>query len=167
VLVELSPVWLVAANVAAWLAVQLCLAWGLTRVPARRFDPWCALARPRRWECGGRVYLRVFRVRRWKDRLPDGATWVGGTGKRSLPARSREALESFARESWRGELVHWLALLALPLFALWNPPWAMLANAAYAATANLPCIIAQRYNRARLRETVLRGTRQRRAASTN
>jgi glycosyl-4,4'-diaponeurosporenoate acyltransferase len=163
VLVDLPLGWLVAANVTGWLAVQLGLAWALTQVPADCFDPLSTLARPRPWEGGGRVYQRVFGVRRWKDRLPDGATWVGGTGKRCLPSRSHEAREAFAREAWRGELIHWLALLTLPVFALWNPPWAMFANAAYAAAANLPCIIAQRYNRARLWKTIQREERQRRA----
>jgi glycosyl-4,4'-diaponeurosporenoate acyltransferase len=35
----------------------------------------------------------------------------------------------------------------LPLFFLWNPPWACLVMTTYALAANLPCILAQRYNR--------------------
>ena len=60
-----------------------------------------------------------------------------------------EFLEQFLRETWRGELTHWLALLALPLFAIWNPGWAFGINVAYALAANLPCILVQRYNRGR------------------
>jgi len=66
-----------------------------------------------------------------------------------LRAISAEFLTRFQRETWRGELVHWLALLAAPLFCLWNPWWAVLVNATYAVAANIPCILVQRYNRAR------------------
>ena len=34
-------------------------------------------------------------------------------------------------------------------FFLWNPCWADLVMVAYALAANLPCILAQRYNRSR------------------
>ncbi|MBK8650664.1 MAG: hypothetical protein IPN23_02960 [Elusimicrobia bacterium] len=47
------------------------------------------------------------------------------------------------------ELAHWLAMTAAPFF-LWNRPWVGGLMAAYALAGNLPCVIAQRYNRARL-----------------
>ncbi len=56
-------------------------------------------------------------------------------------------LEQFLRETRRAEVAHWLMLLCVPLFFLWNPPWARLVMVAYALAANLPCILAQRYNR--------------------
>lgn len=41
------------------------------------------------------------------------------------------------------------ALAFVPLFFLWNPWWADLVIVAYAIAANVPCIVAQRYNRVR------------------
>ena len=38
-------------------------------------------------------------------------------------------------------------LACLPLFFLWNPPWACAVMAFYAIAANMPCIAVQRYNR--------------------
>lgn len=150
-LVELSIPVIIGLNIVVWAVIQLGLAWGLTQLSPSRFNPACLPARGLAWECKGRVYEQVLRIKAWKDKLPDGARWfAGGVGKARLPGRSPKALDRFARETWRGELVHWLAILSLPAFCVWNPWWAMGVNAAYAVSANLPCILVQRYNRARL-----------------
>ena len=62
-------------------------------------------------------------------------------------ARDSSYLAQFLLETRRAELAHWCMLCCLPLFFLWNPPWACLVMTAYALAANLPCILAQRYNR--------------------
>lgn len=149
-LVELPIIGIVLLNVAAWLIIQLGLAWSLTQIPAKHFNPRGHLARLRPSECSGHNYEKWFAIKRWKDRLPDGASWFGGGfAKSGLRLRTPEFLEQFLRETWRGEVVHWLALLLVPLFAIWNPPWAVGVNAIYALAANLPCILVQRYNRGR------------------
>ena len=83
--------------------------------------------------------------------MPDAARWFrGGFAKGKLTSRDPAYWERFIRETWRGELCHWSALACAPLFFLWNPWWGDLVIVAYALAANLPCILAQRYNRARL-----------------
>ena len=149
--VELSIGWVIGLNILAWAVIQLGLAWGFTQLAPERFDPASRLARPRAWERRGRCYERVLFIKWWKDKLPDAASWFrGGFAKAQLGAASPELLERFARETWRGELVHWLALLSLPIFCIWNPWWAVGVNASYAIALNLPCLLVQRYNRARL-----------------
>ena len=150
-LIELPTLWIGLLNVAAWLIIQFGLAWGLTLIPAGRFHPRGRAARLCRWEQPGLIYEKVFAIKLWKDRLPDAAGWFrSGFPKASLRARTPDYYERFLRETWRGELVHWLALFAIPVFALWNPPWAVAVNAVYAMAANLPCLLVQRYNRGRL-----------------
>jgi glycosyl-4,4'-diaponeurosporenoate acyltransferase len=53
-------------------------------------------------------------------------------------------------------------ILFSPLFFLWNPLWVGFLMILYALTENLPMIMAQRYNRYRLRR-VLKGRNERRA----
>ena len=78
------------------------------------------------------------------------AQWFGlGFAKTSLAGLQATYLERFIRETWRGELCHWAALGCTPVFFLWNPLWADLVMVSYALVGNLPCILAQRYNRAR------------------
>lgn len=144
----------IVINSCAWAAIQLGFAFVANRIPTSRF-----IARPRNWERNGRVY-HWLGVRRWKNQLPDaGGLFANGFSKRKLHNRSTPELDRFACEARRGELVHWCAIGTLPLFALWNTPAGMLINATYAVVANLPCIIALRYNRARLAPLVRRRDR--------
>ena len=141
----------IMVNAFAWTAIQITLALIAQRVSSRHFDITVS-----GWERNGQFYHSLG-VRAWKDRLPDAGSWLpGGFGKRRLCGRSFAELECFAREARRGELVHWSAIAALPLFTLWNSWPGMFVNAAYAIAANLPCIIAQRYNRARIARVLRR-----------
>jgi glycosyl-4,4'-diaponeurosporenoate acyltransferase len=156
-LIELSVAWVTTLNIVAWLVIQFGLAWGFTQVAAERFDYRCLLARPKGWERSGRFYEAALLIKRWKDRLPDASRlFHGGFAKGNLKNATPEYLECFLRETWRGEIVHWLALLALPLFAIWNPWWGVLVNAAVALAVNFPCILALRYNRARFQRLLNR-----------
>ena len=73
-----------------------------------------------------------------------------------LTGTDPDYLRRFIRETWRGELCHWLAIGGAPVFLLWNPWWGDLIIVAYALAANLPCILAQRYNRARFQRLLAR-----------
>ena len=149
-LIELSIVWTAALNIIAWTVIQFGLAWGFTQLAAERFNAHGFGARSKRWERAGNFYERFFAIKRWKDKLPDASRMFrGGFAKANLQTASPEYLERFLRETWRGELVHWMALLAVPLFCIWNPWWGVLINAAVAVALNVPCILALRYNRAR------------------
>jgi glycosyl-4,4'-diaponeurosporenoate acyltransferase len=145
--IELPIAWVIVLNVAGWPVIQFALAWAFTRMPVGWFNPPAGRA----WERGGRCYERLLGIKRWKDRLPDAARWFGlGFAKDSLAGLEPGYLDRFIRETWRGELCHWAALGCAPLFFLWNPLWADLVMVGYAVGANLPCILAQRYNRLRL-----------------
>jgi len=153
VVIELPVAWVIGLNLAGWPVIQLGLAWAFTRMPATWFDPPASF----HWEADGRFYERAFSIKRWKDWLPDAARWFGGGfAKGKLAGTQPDYLRRFIQETWRGELCHWCALGCLPLFFLWNPLWADLVMAAYAIVANLPCILAQRYNRLRLRRLLAR-----------
>ena len=146
-LIELPMPWLIALNVLGWPIIQLGLAWVFTRLPASSFHPPRALD----IEGDGSFYQIAFRIRAWKDRLPDAATWFSsGFAKARLEQANPAYLERFIIETWRGELCHWSALAFMPVFFLWNPWWGDLIIVAYALGANLPCILVQRYNRIRL-----------------
>ena len=152
-LVELPIVLIIVLNVAGWLAIQMGFAWAFTKLPVARFNPGKAFA----WERNGHFYETTFRIKDWKDRLPDAARWFGGGfAKGTLAGTQRDYLQRFIRETWRGELCHWAAIACAPVFFLWNPWWSDLIIVAYALAANLPCILAQRYNRARFQRLLTR-----------
>ena len=147
---ELSTPWVITLNVAGWPVIHLAVAWLFTLLPDLVF----ARGRtPGGWEAT--VYARVLKVRVWKDLLPDAAPWLRGFPKQRLLSNDPEYLRRFIRETRRGEAAHWAMLLCGALFFLWNPPSADAVMAGYALTANLPCIVVQRYNRIRF-ERLLR-----------
>ncbi|MBN2310978.1 MAG: glycosyl-4,4'-diaponeurosporenoate acyltransferase [Candidatus Hydrogenedentes bacterium] len=150
-LIELPVLWLVIVNVAAWPAIHMAAAWAGTQLPVAWFNPAQWLYRERALERGGRLYERVFAIRRWKRRLPDGAAlFKKGFRKKRLQTTERDYLLRFVQETCRGEAVHWAVLACSTLFFLWNPWWVGLIMVSYAILANVPCIFAQRFNRIRL-----------------
>lgn len=140
-----AQIW--AANLLGWPVIHLTVGSAVLRLPAQLFARNCWLTAPRRWERDGRLYRDWLAIRKWKSKLPDGAPWLGGFAKRKIYRRDSSYLAQFLIETRRAELAHWCMLCCLPLFFLWNPPWACLVMTAYALAANLPCILAQRYNR--------------------
>jgi len=155
-LIELPLFWTVVLNVLLWPVIQITLAWSFIRMPAEWFNP------PDSPESADR-YEKFLGIRRWKDLLPDGARWFGGGfAKSSMKNADPAYLRRFIVETWRGELCHYCAFLFLPVFFLWNPWWGNLIMIFYAIIANGPCIIAQRYNRIRLKSLLDRHQASRR-----
>lgn len=137
---------------AIWGIVALLLAYLCLLIPDRFFEPTRFFWRSHAFERGGSIYERVFHIRSWKHLLPDGGgVWKKRSyKKKSLTDYSEQNLKRFLIETSRGELVHWLGIVPFWVFGLFAPPaviWIMLC---YALIVNMPCIIAQRYNRPRV-----------------
>jgi glycosyl-4,4'-diaponeurosporenoate acyltransferase len=99
---------------------------------------------------GGRWYERWWRVKAWKDLVPDAGTVGGNLTKRHLPDAAAGGTARFALECERAERAHWGMLALTPVFVVWNPGWLFAAMVAYGLVANGPCLVVLRYNRARL-----------------
>ncbi len=156
-LIDLPISIVVILNLIGWPIIQLPLAWLFTEFPLS----WFTAPKTRKWEKNGTIYDHLFSVKKWKDRLPDGASWMSnGFAKGKLESTEPEYLQRFIQETWRGELCHWTAIACAPVFFLWNPLWADIVMVCYALLANLPCILAQRYNRIRLRKILDRTTKK-------
>ena len=136
----------------AWPVLQVGAALICLYLPDRCFSPDSFLFRAHRFEKEGRIYGRVFRVSQWKHLLPDGGAILKKRGfkKKKLECHSKEYLNRFMVESSRGELTHWLAILPFWIFGFFTPPQVIWYMLVYALLINLPCIIAQRYNRPRV-----------------
>lgn len=159
-LIDLSPVAAVVVDVVVWAVAGTAIGFGLHKVRAERFadDSWLTRLRP--FESDGRWYERHLRIKVWKGRLPEaGALFKDGFSKRSLAAGSQDHLARFVIETRRAEVTHWAVLAVAPFFMLWNP-WALtVVMWLYAVLANVPCLLIQRYNRARLLRVLAKGRR--------
>lgn len=141
-----------------WGILQVAAALICLNLPDRLFRPDAWLFRSHGFEDEGAIYQKLFRVQRWKHHLPDGgAAWKKkGYQKKKLASTSPDNLRRYLVESARGELTHWLAILPFWVFGFFTPGYVVWMMLAYALVINLPCIIAQRYNRPRIRRLLAR-----------
>lgn len=152
---------LALGDAALWAVWSTVCGYAAHRIPdaALRRD---RLLAPRGFERGGRAYERVLRIKAWKDALPEaGSLFRGGFSKRRVTRHDRAYLERFLAETRRAERAHWAILALGPVFFAWNPWWLAVAMLGYAIVANVPCILVQRYNRARLIRLLARPARDR------
>ena len=96
-------------------------------------------------------FRKYLKIDKWKDRVPElGGVFGDGFQKRSIDLGTREQLELFIRETRRAELAHWVMTAGWIITIAFNPLWAIVFNLVFAHIVNFPCLIIQRYNRARL-----------------
>ncbi len=145
--------WTVLFVFIVWPTLQVGAAL-LSRLPADRHILESCFYACHSWERNGKFYDKVFKIRKWKHLLPDGGALSGGYAKRNLTDFSKENLSRFVVESCRAELSHWLAILPFWVFGFFAPPQIMIYMFAYAVIINLPCILAQRFNRPRIAKLV-------------
>lgn len=137
----------------AWAAIQSLSGYIAFKIPDRFFKPNFFLYRTRKWEKEGRIYETVFKIKTWKKLLPDGGNFFkGGFAKKKLASNKQEYIEKFIIETCRAELTHWLAIAPFWMFGFWSDGSVIKYMFIYAVAANMPCIIAQRYNRPRLKK---------------
>ena len=144
-------------DIAAWFVIHMGVSYFMTHIPLSSFDTGFWLYKQRKWEKDGKIYKRIFGLKNWKKRLPDGAAiFKEGFEKKHLKKLDNVYLDNFIRETCRAELTHWIVLFIGPVFLIWNLWWVGIVMIVYAISANLPCIISQRYNRIRLKRVLFK-----------
>lgn len=150
-LIHLPTFWTVLLDIMAWFLIHMGVVFWAVQIPVQRFDPDGFFFRPRSWEQGGAWYQRIFKVKRWKAHVPDGAEFMKDRGfpKKTLQDTNTAYLHAFMLETCRAEMTHWIIVFFAPFFFLWNRFWVGVFMIFYALAENLPLILVQRYNRCR------------------
>lgn len=106
-----------------------------------------------RFEQSGETWNKIFKIKQLKNRLPESTLIMPGSFDSSqIPDTEAETLKDYISEANRAELTHWISILPAPLFFLWNPRKYWVLHLLYAGLSNMPFILAQRYNRPRLKK---------------
>ncbi len=157
-IIFLPDIWALILCFIVWPVLQVGAALICISLPGRFFSPNSFVFRAHGFEKDGLIYDSIFRVSRWKHLLPDGGmVWrKRGFRKKKLDNFSEENLNRFLVESARGEMTHWLAIFPFWIFWFFTPPYVPWIMLIYALLANVPCIIAQRYNRPRVQRLLQR-----------
>lgn len=133
-----------------WIIIHFGVGYAAHHLPSAVLLALPLINRSYDWEGTGGLYERLG-IRLWKDHLPEaGAFYAGGFSKRHLQSHDAHYLGRFILETSRAEWSHWVTWgMALTFFA-WNPWEVGVVMLIYGAVVNGPCILVQRYNRARL-----------------
>ncbi len=158
-IIHLSTAWILALDFLVWLVINLSVAGIVSRLKAKSFDPKYWLFKERKWEKQARLYEHSFKINKWKGWLPDGAEVSRRAFKKKHLQTTKSAyIRLFILETCRAEILHWIIFVFGLVFFAWNTWYVGIIMMVYAAITNLPCILAQRYNRIRLER--LLSTRQ-------
>lgn len=146
------PDWLmILSYIIIWPLYQVAVSALGNYIPDKKFKITSFWFRGWKFENDGKFYKEKLKINKWKKILPDGAKLFNtGFPKGELKNTKQEYLEAFIKETCRAETFHWLQILPFWVFGLWSPPFVIVIMLIYALVLNLPCIIAQRYNRPRL-----------------
>lgn len=150
-LIDLPIYWIIILDFVAWFFFHMTISLLLMKVSDAWYEKTEKGFQAWEWERKGNIWHSLFRIRDWKRFLPDGTMIVKAAyNKTNLQATDLESLRKFIIETKRAELTHWILISPSLLFFIWNPPWAGIIMVVYALLANVPFIMAQRYNRPRL-----------------
>ena len=102
-LIYLPTFWTVVIDFIAWAIIHLGVVFILIQIPIKYFNPDNWLYRSRRWEKNGGFYIKILKVKKWKERLPDGAQFAQGRifPKKRLEERSEDYYKFFLQETCR------------------------------------------------------------------
>lgn len=139
-----------------WPIIQVGGALIALYIPNRFYSYKKFLFKSYNFEKNGKIYQTLFKVKKWKHLLPDGASvWKKkGYQKKHITSFDIDNLNMFLIESCRAEMTHIIPVCLFWVFFLITTPligWIMFL---YSLIVNLPCIIAQRYNRPRIEKLI-------------
>jgi len=156
-LIELPAITTIIIDIFAWFFFHMSIGIAFNYAPYKWFKNDNFIFKTKDWEKKGNIWDKYFKVRKWKNHLPDGsAMFKNGFRKKKLKQSDPEFLKMFIVESRRAEMTHYVTMLPAPLFFIWNPAWIGFIMIIYAILVNIPCIIAQRYNRPRFEKLLSR-----------
>jgi glycosyl-4,4'-diaponeurosporenoate acyltransferase len=125
--------------------------------PPRLLNPRSRWLSCKVWEENGAIYQRLFKVRKWKDSLPELADFIKKPfKKKKIQTFDASYLETYVVETCRAELTHLFIIISAFLFPLWATPSVSLSILLLSIVLNAPFIIIQRYNRPRIIQILAR-----------
>jgi len=149
---HLPSLWTIVIDFIAWFLIHVFVSLSVAKTRPDSFNPDAWLYRERNWEDRGKFYQRFFKIKKWKELLPDGAAVSkSGFRKKHLENSDGAYIRRFILETCRAELTHWGIFVFSIVFFIWNDWWIGMIMIAYGIVVNIPCVITQRYNRIRLR----------------
>lgn len=142
---------LIRANLLIFILISLAMTFICEKLPAKLYNYKRWMFRERHWEKGGKIYDSIFKVKKWKAKLPEISDFMRWRfNKKHLAETNNNYLSVFITESCKAEFTHWLIIISTVIFNFWNGFFSSFLLFLLATILNFPYIIIQRYNRPRL-----------------
>lgn len=133
-----------------WFALHMIVVYVCHKAPDSIYekkDHWFRLLD---LEDEGHFYDRIFRIKKWKDILPDGGQINTYGFEKNKIRKDIEFVRKFYLETKRAEAIHWGGMMTSFLFLLVHPFPVSIVVLGFAWILDIPFIMIQRYNRPRL-----------------
>lgn len=138
-------------NLLVFIFISLAMTFICEKIPKKIYYYKKWLFRERKWEKEGKIYDKLFKVKKWKAKLPDISDFMKWRfNKKHLGEVDNNYLSTFLTESCKAEFTHWMIILSTLLFNIWSDIQSFVLIFLIAFILNMPYIIIQRYNRPRL-----------------
>lgn len=141
----------IAINLIIFTFFSIIITYLSTRLPDKLcfYKKW--LYKERKWERGGRFYQDIFKVKKWKNCMPELGDFIKAIyPKKYIKNHDRETLLIYLTESCKAELTHFAIIASTFTFHLWSDFTTATIIFIIAFFLNMPYIIIQRYNRPRI-----------------
>lgn len=149
----MTPVKFILSNAVLWGIFHLLISALMLNFNIHKRAQINWLFKTYQFEQSGEIWNKIFKIKRLKGKLPESTLIMPGSFDSSqMHDTEPKTLNNYISETNRAELTHWLSILPAPLFFLWNPRKYWVLHLMYAVLSNMPFILAQRYNRPRLRK---------------
>ncbi|PNZ89175.1 glycosyl-4,4'-diaponeurosporenoate acyltransferase [Staphylococcus devriesei] len=133
-----------------WFSIQMTISYLFAKLPLTFFEKYGHVFKSLSWEENGNLWNTLVQINRWKKYIPEGNKLIPNIyNKKQLTSFKTSNIYRMILEMRRAELVHWLSILPVIVFVK-APRYIKIINFCYALLANIPIIVAQRYNRPRL-----------------
>lgn len=138
-------------NMEIFMFFSIVLTLVATRLPERYYYYKNWIYKERKWEKRGKFYQDVFKVKKWKDHLPELADFIKSVfPKKFIKGFKGEFISRYLTESCKAEFTHWCIIFSTVFFLIHDDISTFFYMLLIAMILNLPFIIIQRYNRPRL-----------------
>jgi glycosyl-4,4'-diaponeurosporenoate acyltransferase len=138
-------------NIGTWVLWFFIVGYLVTKIKDKYLEKDYLFTSFFEFEKDGTWFKKYLKIDKWKDRVPELGGYFGdGFEKRSVADAQIDQIKLFIRETRRAELAHWVMTAGWIFTTAFNPLWAIVFNLVFAHVVNFPCLIIQRYNRARL-----------------
>lgn len=146
-----NPNFIIFANFMLMIAWHLVILLLCRILPSNFFSSNKFIYKPRKWEKNGNFYVRVLKIKKWKDKLPQFVA-KEGFSKKNLNTSdiSKEYLERFILETCRAEWNHLMCCMYGVVSFFINYQFYAILFSIIPIAANLPFLVIQRFNRLRL-----------------